>query len=116
MVDPKRAALIKRRVMRLKSDLEDHEEARLFLELLLKEGLPFFLESGESFPIVHDDCDGDQTQTLDVVMDKVGDMHIKTNNLHHYLRFRNFFGGGMSLRVWYALRILALAIKLDERR
>lgn len=63
---------------------------------------------------VQDDCDGDYGQRLNVIMGVDGDMHVSILGDNPCLRFRNFFGGGMSLRTHNALKILAEAIRLDN--
>ena len=62
----------------------------------------------------HDDRDGKRGQELIVCC--IGDIFVKTytENQNSALRFRNRGGGGESLRVYNALKILAYAIKCDN--
>ena len=62
---------------------------------------------------LHDDHDGTFKGVLNVAFSSDGDAWIGIDGRPH-LRFRNFLGGGMSLRVRNALMILAFAIKLDN--
>lgn len=78
--------------------------------LLLQE-----LEPGILHTRVHDDHDGTKEGSVAVGMAVDGDMHIYTDKAFQDLRFRTYAGGGSSPRVHNALRILALAIKLDNK-
>lgn len=62
---------------------------------------------------VHDDHDGTFEGQLTVAMGPDGDMYLWLDR-PQAVRFRNFSGGGASLRVHNALRILAEAIRLDN--
>ena len=75
---------------------------------------PSGLQTGTFYNRVQDDCDGDLTQQLHVFLAGDGDMHIAISGDTRSLRFRNYFGGGMSLRTHRALMILAEAIRLDN--
>ena len=78
---------------------------------------PLFIETLETMTMyqrVQDDCDGDLGQRVNVIMGNDGDMHISILGDNLTLRFRNYFGGGASLRVHNALKILAEAIRLDN--
>ena len=65
---------------------------------------------------LHDDHDGTMEGYLEVGFNPmVGDVWVKAIGAHFgSLRFRDYFGGGQSLRVRNALLILAFAIKLDN--
>ena len=62
-----------------------------------------------------DDTDGskDPKHMITVHIGVDGDMYIGQGD-QQWLRFRNWFGGGASLRTHNALRILAEAIRLDN--
>lgn len=61
---------------------------------------------------IQDDCMGDYSQTLSVIMGPDGDMWIKTKGT---IRFRETScGGGRSHRTRNALMLLAEAIRLDN--
>lgn len=62
---------------------------------------------------VHDDCEGDLTQTLGVMVGGDGDVHVLLPNFKS-LRFRTWGGGGLSLRTRNALLVLAEAIRRDN--
>lgn len=72
------------------------------------------LEPMTTYQRVQDDCDGDRRQRLEVMVGVDGDMHVRILGERTSLRFRNYFGGGASLRVHRALMILAEAIRLDN--
>jgi hypothetical protein len=67
---------------------------------------------------VHDDHEGTWTGCLQLTMSADGDMWIRTTAPKQigqgYLRFRALTGGSASPRIHNALRMLALAIKLDN--
>lgn len=67
---------------------------------------------------VHDDHEGTWTGCLQLAMSADGDMWIRTTAPKQigqgFLRFRTMGGGSASPRIHNALRILALAIKLDS--
>jgi hypothetical protein len=75
---------------------------------------PNTLRMGESYFRTHDDCEGDRGQGVIVTVGPDGDVWISTTTRMSTCRFRNFFGGGRSLRVRNALLILAEAIRLDN--
>ena len=72
------------------------------------------LEPGEIYYRVQDDCDGDKGQRLAVQVGKDGDLHVTIMGKAKSLRFRTYFGRGMSLRTRNALLILAEAMRLDS--
>jgi len=74
------------------------------------------LETDELYVRIHDDTDGTLKGSIGILLDQVGDARITFNPpyIGFSLRFRNYFGGGMSPRTRNALAILALAIKLDN--
>ncbi|MFA6306271.1 MAG: hypothetical protein WCV70_00100 [Patescibacteria group bacterium] len=72
------------------------------------------LSSGESYERLHDDHDGTGEGVLNVTFLPDGDATISID-IRTPLRFRNWLGGGMSLRVRNALMLLAWAIKLDNQ-
>jgi hypothetical protein len=74
---------------------------------------PEEIDSNEPYTRVHDDCDGDMSQTLSVTFSIDGDAWV-TTEFSASRRFRTYQGGGMSLRVRNALLILAMAIKKDN--
>lgn len=89
------------------------KDARRVLEnpLMLPE-----ISSEESYRRFHDDHDGTYEGQLALGITRDGDMWIGIDQPPGaFLRFRNYFGGGQSLRVHNALKILALAIKLDNQ-
>ena len=74
------------------------------------------LKTGKAYSRTHDDCDGDRSQRLVVVFTQDGDAWVEvTQERGHSLRFRNYGGGGMSLRTRSALMLLALAIEKDNQ-
>jgi len=79
---------------------------------------PFFveeLEAGVVYERVQDDHDGTREGRIQVMfVPHAGDIVFTTDKHHQAIRFRTFFGGGMSPRVFNALMILAYAIKLDN--
>ncbi|MFA6183673.1 MAG: hypothetical protein WC682_01060 [Parcubacteria group bacterium] len=77
-------------------------------------GIPH-LSTEEAYTRTHDDHDGTFEGNLTTFMLRDGDMVVTTDKHHGPpMRFRNYFGGGQSPRVYNALKILALAIKLDN--
>lgn len=72
------------------------------------------IEPGKQYERTHDDHDGEWEGTIRVEIADDGDVWVGSDRFPGMLRFRNSFGGGCSPRVWNALRILALAINLDE--
>lgn len=73
------------------------------------------LKVREVYSRIHDDHDGTYEGNIRVMFGPDGDGWVETYHPHNgSLRFRNFFGGGQSLRVLNALLILAYAIKLDN--
>lgn len=102
-------------VRRTKFKMHDSDDIQIYdnLKLLLKNPIKNLESlSGEMYGVVHDDCDGDHSQTLNLSFEKNG-ISISTNNMFA-LRFRMpFIGGGMYPRIHTALRILCFAIYLD---
>ncbi len=100
------------------SDAMDHDVAtRNIRELLDGIFWPADLRSQTPYVRVHDDCDGDASQRLSVIIGDDGDAWIAADapTVFNSLRFREpFIGGGMSPRVRNALLILAEAIRLDN--
>jgi hypothetical protein len=87
----------------------------------LLEGYPEIptLKCNELYSRVHDDNDGDISQTLNVLITQDSDVWISINESNKafpkFLRFRfPMIGGGRSPRTRNALRILAEAIRLDN--
>jgi hypothetical protein len=77
---------------------------------------PYWLETlktDTAYRRQHDDHDGSPKGGLMVLIDKMGDAYISTDN-NPWLRFRTWGGGGQSLRTRNALMILAEAIRLDN--
>ncbi len=72
----------------------------------------------ELYSRIHDDNDGHTTSTaensLQVYIAQDGDLHVFLPGSQETLRFRNYFGGGKSLRVRNALLVLAEAIRRDN--
>jgi len=86
------------------------EYARIVLES------PFWipaLNDSDYYQRLHDDHDGTFKGKLGVSFSVDGDAWIGIDD-RLQLRFRNYFGGGMSLRVRNAIMILAYAMKLDN--
>ncbi len=86
-----------------------------FLELNLTASS--FLKVGEEYSCIHDDNDGNTDQCLKIVLKK----DASNNEVFHLhtptspgLRFRNHAGGGMSLQVHNALKILIYASFKNE--
>jgi hypothetical protein len=67
---------------------------------------------------VHDDNDGDRRQRLVLTFGPDGDAHlwVEGESPSPALRFRNYSGGGRSLRTHAALMILAEAMRLDAEQ
>lgn len=74
------------------------------------------LSSEEVYTRIHDDHDGTFEGKISIGFSHDGDAWIYVDKAHSSLRFRTFFGGGMSERVRNALMILAYAIKLDNEK
>lgn len=74
------------------------------------------LKADECYSRVHDDNDGDTSidNTLQVYIAQDADLHVFLPYSLESLRFRNYFGGGKSLRVRNALLVLAEAIRRDN--
>lgn len=87
------------------------ESLRRALVQILESSFPMPEINGKFLTRPHDDHDGDQSQALHVGMLRDGDLVIHT---HGHLRFRNPIGGGASPHTHNALRILMLAIMIDE--
>lgn len=84
------------------------------LKIVLEKPLFIPIPSNEFFERVHDDHDGSFKGKIAVAIVE-GDMWVRTEEHgRKFLRFRDYFGGGQSLRVHNALKLLALAIKLDN--
>jgi len=80
---------------------------------------PFWIQaisSDETYSRLNDDHDGTETGNLLVKFSCDGDAWITVDKPWPPLRFRNFGGGGLSLRTRNALMILAYAIKLDNEK
>ena len=108
MIDRKKAKQLERVAEKIENLTQ--EELDYFPKVLLNKPLAFSI-STSMVSVIQDDCDGDQTQTLEVVSLDNGDMCIQTNARHTFLRFRMpFIGGGRYPLVWSALRLLAFAI------
>ncbi len=71
------------------------------------------LKSQEVYSRRHDDCDGEDKGHIMVQFSPDGDAWVAVDQVWPTLRFRNFSGGGQSLRTRNALVILAYAMKLD---
>lgn len=90
---------------------------RKIRKLLNSNFWPQSIQSGIRYTRVHDDCDGDMSQVLSVVIGDDGDAWVAADADTPFssLRFRvPLIGGGMSPRVRNALLILAEAIRLDN--
>ncbi|HEY4483927.1 MAG TPA: hypothetical protein VI752_01965 [Candidatus Paceibacterota bacterium] len=111
MIDKKRSLQLDKIVEKIE-DL-DQEELDYVLEAILQTPLLFSIPTSMT-SVVQDDCDGDKTQTLDVLQIKNGDMCIQTNG-NYSLRFRTpLFGGGRYPLVWAALRLLSFSIHRSQ--
>jgi len=75
---------------------------------------PQSLHAEQALSRVHDDCDGDLSQTLMVYLGRDLDVHVGMGHALETLRFREPMGGGMSPRVRNALLVLAEAIRRDN--
>jgi hypothetical protein len=65
---------------------------------------------------IQDDHDGTGVGRISITFTPDGDAWVFTDKHLNAMRFRNFFGGGMSERTRNALMILAYAIKLDNEQ
>lgn len=75
---------------------------------------PIELQTETPYRRLHDDHDGEYVGTISVGFSDDGDAWVGINNPKGgMLRFRSGFGGSHSPRVYSALVLLALAIKLD---
>jgi hypothetical protein len=74
------------------------------------------LEADEFYFRTQDDCDGDKSEGMSVMIDRQGDAWVTVRSRPmHGCRFRMpLVGGGRSPRVRNALVILAEAIRLDN--
>jgi hypothetical protein len=74
------------------------------------------LAPNELYSRLHDDRDGDSEEKhqLRVYVAPDADLHVFIADSMESLRFRNYFGGGKSLRVRNALMVLAEAIRRDN--
>lgn len=72
------------------------------------------LQAGIRYARTHDDCDGDMSQKLSIVISDDGDVWVACDTVDRTARFRHGLGGGRSHRVRNALLILAEAIRLDN--
>ena len=74
------------------------------------------LAVNEFYSRLHDDTDGKTTSdhALEVLIAEDLDMHIIVPGQTESLRFRNYLGGGSSLRVRNALLVLAEAMRRDN--
>ena len=74
------------------------------------------LQADECYSRVQDDNDGDNSDAnkLKVYIAQDADMYVFLPYSMQSLRFRNYFGGGHSLRVRNALLVLAEAIRRDN--
>ncbi len=75
---------------------------------------PQTLQPQQAHSRVHDDCDGDRSQTLTVYLGHDLDAHVMVDGSNLSLRFRAPLGGGASPRVRNALLVLAEAIRRDN--
>ena len=71
------------------------------------------IKTGIAYSRQHDDTDGELTGILEVSFGPDGDAWVMIDG-HKMLRFRNYFGGGRSLRTHAALMVLAEAIRQDN--
>jgi len=97
--------------------IEHEAAARKIRQLLDSNFWPEDLRSNVRYTRVHDDCDGDASQVLSVIISEDGDAWVAADGETAYsaLRFRvPLIGGGASPRVRNALLILAEAIRLDN--
>ncbi len=84
---------------------------------MLSEGIPWpaELKLNQGYRRLHDDHDGTRQGCINVFFSQDGDVWVSVDQPElGPLRFRGPFGGSNSPRVNVALRILALAIKLDS--
>jgi hypothetical protein len=95
----------------------DIERITARLPEILATPLPIDLSVRNLYQREHDDHDGRRTEQLTVAIGDDGDAWISARRDSGLsLRFRMpMIGGGASPRTWNALRILALAIKLDNQ-
>lgn len=98
--------------------MADRRNKKLYNDLDIKEILekclfPKDLKCHTSYTRQHDDTDGEADGNLTVRIDSMGDVYIRIDN-GKVLRFRNFGGGGNSLKTRNALVLLAEAMRLDN--
>jgi hypothetical protein len=74
---------------------------------------PKCLSSEKVYTRQHDDTDGKTDGNLQIYFMNIGDAIVSIDDGKN-LRFRNWSGGGASLRVYTALIILAMAMEMDE--
>lgn len=88
---------------------------KINLKKLLESPLawPEKLSDKEIYTRIQDDHDGTFEGKIVLMFGPDGDAYIGSDK-SPVIRFRNFFGGGMSLRTYNALVILAEAIRLDN--
>lgn len=86
------------------------------IKKLLEEGIiwPPELRTGVTYSRVQDDHDGEYKGRIIMSFSPDGDAWVDIDTSRVSLRFRSAFGGSMSPRVYTALTILALAMKLDS--
>ena len=85
-------------------------------EILETPFYPESLKTSHAYTRLHDDHDGTYKGWLSVIIAPDGDCWVETlSNENAPLRFRTYFGGGMSLRTRNALLLLAEAIRLDNK-
>lgn len=74
---------------------------------------PKKLDVKKSYTRIQDDHDGTFEGSVFIMFGPDGDAYIGSDT-SKLIRFRNYFGGGVSLRTYNALVILAEAIRLDN--
>lgn len=98
-------------------ELSEEETERVAdqLPVILNSPLPIALSAEDAYRRLHDDHDGTFVGELSVSLSRDGDVWVSTAP-GHTLRFRvPMIGGGMSPHTFNALRMLALAIELDNK-
>ena len=83
-------------------------------EILESAFFPEGIEANNCYFRTHDDCDGDRSEGINVVIGPDSDAWIAIHQRNNSCRYRTYYGGGLSKRTRNALLILALAIKLDN--
>jgi hypothetical protein len=102
----------------VKPPMNDHELATSLDNLIERDFWPKSLAPDQIYTRLHDDRDGEtgEEHQLRVYIAQDGDLHVFLPHSFESLRFRNYIGGGKSLRVRNALLVLAEAIRRENEQ